>query len=391
MIAEIQAAPLRCRSYALSGLACALVLSSPGFAQDAGILLNEQIRQQADQPRTPSAQEPVAPLSPLPAPQGEDAEASSVVISRLSFTGQSDLLSAEDRQALQSLAVGQRLDINGLRALADRATQRLQQQGALLAYANLPPQDVTEGEITLAIHQGNLSGIQVERSDGVRLRASRIEAIGAASLADGASRDSLTSALLRLNDLPGISARGSLAPGATADSSVLTVRVDEERPVGLSLSGNNYGVESTGTTQGSATLRFNDLSGYGDYSALSYNRADGQDYLSFNGRIPLGATPWSATVSYSQLDYEHQEDPGKTLELTGDTRLATLGLDYALIRSRTLRLDLRGDYLQQRLEDDSVVGPLSDKGIDAWRLGLSGDYRDTLGMGGVTQFDALLT
>lgn len=369
----------------------ALVLGQAVLAQDAGILLNEQIRQQADQPRVPGAGESAESFAPLPAPVGENANASSVTVQRLVFTGEAELLSAGDRQALQELALGKRLDIAGLQALADRATQRLQQQGALLAYANLPPQDVTEGEVILEIHQGRLSGIEIEPGAQLRLRRERIEAIGARVMDEGATRETLTDALLRLNDLPGISARGSLSPGATPDSSVLTLRVDEGKPLGLSLSGNNYGVESTGTTQGAATLRLNNLSGHGDASALSYSRAEGQDYFAYSGQLPLGATPFTATASYSHLDYEHQTEPGTTLGLEGSARRITLGLDHALLRSRTLRLDLQGSYLQQGLEDKALAGILNDKDIDAWRLGLRGDLRDSLGSGGITLFNAMLT
>ncbi len=375
----------------LIGLTLPTFTANLALAQDAGVLLNEQIRQQADRERPPVADEQATPLAPLPEPHADNISEGSVQVARLIFTGQSDLLSNADRQALEALAVGQRLDIHGLQALADRVTQRLQQQGELLAYANLPPQDVTEGDITLQIHRGSLSAIEVVRSDNVRLREKRIEAMGQRALEDGATRDNLTDTLLRINDLPGVSARGSLSPGATPDTSVLTVRVDEGRPVGLSLSGNNYGVKSTGEWQGAATLRLNNLSGYGDYSSFTYSGAKGQDYLALNGQIPLGATPFTARVSYSHLDYEHQEDPGKTLQLTGEARRATLGMDYALIRSRTLRVDLNGDYMQQQLKDDSIAGRFSDKEIDAWRVGVSGDYRDNLGQGGVTRLSLLFT
>lgn len=368
-----------------------LLLGQAALAQDAGILLNEQIRQQVDAARVPAAQESVEASEPLPAPADASGNAGSVSVRRLVFTGEAELLSAEDRQALDALALGKRLDLGGLQALADRATQRLQQQGALLAYANLPPQDVTEGEVVLEIHQGSLSGIEIEAGTTLRLRRERIEAIGDRVLSKGATRDTLTAALLRLNDLPGISARGSLSPGATPDSSVLTLRVEEDKPVSFVFSGNNYGVESTGTTQGAATLRLNNLSGHGDSSALSYSRAEGQDYLAFSGELPLGATPFTATTSYSHLDYEHQTEPGTTLGLEGTTRRVTLGLDYALLRSRALRLDLQGSYLQQALQDKALAGTLSDKNIDAWRLGLSGDVRDALGAGGVTLFNAMLT
>lgn len=372
-------------------LVLALTCSGPGLAQDAGVLLNEQIRQQSDRERPPVVDDQAAPLAPLPSPGAESPSEGSVQVARLIFTGQSALLSQTDRQTLETLAVGQHLDIDGLQALADRTTQRLQQQGELLAYANLPPQDVTEGEITLEIRRGALSTIEVMRNENVRLREDRVEAIGQRVLKKGATRDSLTDALLRVNDLPGVSARGSLSPGATPDTSVLTVRVDETKPVSLSLSGNNYGVASTGELQGVGTLSFSNLSGYGDYSTLSYSGAEGQNYLSATAQVPIGATPFTARASYSHLDYEHTEEPGKTLQLRGETRRATMGVDYALIRTRALRVDLRGDYLQQQLEDNSLAGRVGDKDVDAWRVGVSGDLRDNLGQGGVTQLSFLVT
>ncbi len=369
----------------LAGLV--LLAAFPGLApaQDAGTLLRQQ--ESRSQPQLPPASQDTEEETisiPEDPPPVTDEEGTTVQITALHFSGDATLLSPEYRRSLADSVVGQRLGIRGLRALADRITAQLQQRGHLLAFALLPPQDVTEGQVTVEIRQGRLEEVVFEPEKGVRVRAGLLHAIGEKPLTGGVTRAHLEESLLRLNDLPGISARGRLAAGETANGSRLHISIKEAPLFNATLHSNNYGVASTGEIQTVAGLSLSDASGYGDYSSLVLSVAKGQRYAAIGTSLPLGAGGASARVRFSRLNYEHREEPGKLLELEGHAQVASLGLDYRPIRSRSLNLTLYADYLWKTLVDESLLGILQDKESQSLRLGVSAEHHDDWLGGGVT-------
>src|SRR5690606_21266455 len=110
---------------------------------------------------------------------------SGVTVVSLAFTGAVQLLSEKQRESLAQEAVGRTLDLAELQAIADRATQLVQDNGRLLAFAYLPPQDVTEGVVRVALAEGVVESWQFDLGAGARIRPERLTAI-----AHGAARPS---------------------------------------------------------------------------------------------------------------------------------------------------------------------------------------------------------
>ena len=70
--------------------------------------------------------------------------------------------------------------------------------------------------------------------------------------------------LLLLNDIPGVVARASFAPGASTGGADLVVTVAEDEPLTTTLEANNHGSATTGEYLLSASFHFKDLFGLGD-------------------------------------------------------------------------------------------------------------------------------
>src|SRR5690606_3971598 len=127
-----------------------------------------------------------------------DAGSVRITVQAIEVTGETALLSDAERAELEAAAVGQTLDFAGLQALADRVSQTLREKGRILARAYLPPQDVTEGEITIAVAEGAVEAWRFEKSDAVRIRQERLEAFAmqAARPGEPLTRQALERALL---------------------------------------------------------------------------------------------------------------------------------------------------------------------------------------------------
>ena len=315
-----------------------------------------------------------------------------IIVKGVRFTGKVELLPPAEREQLAASVRGKRLGIKGLYALADQVTAALQGSGRLLARALLPPQDVTSGIVTIEIAEGALKTITLDRANGVRVREDLLRAIIEGRVKpDGVTRQGLEDALLRMNDLPGVSVRAKLAPGEAPNTSKLVVGVEQAPVVGVSIWGDNYGSSSVGKAQGTGLVTLTDVTGRGDLTRLSGTVSQGQEFGSLATSVPIGASGLTANASYGYLDYHNIDATGLALGLTGFAHFANGGIDHSLIRSRNFNLQLGGAVTWKALVDDSIAGKLQDKRSTSGTLSLSGDRRDALLGGGITNWSVSWT
>lgn len=368
----------------LTGLLAAFV-SVESTAQDAGSLLREQerSRQLERLEQLPRAEEAAPPEVPAPQPES----GATVLVREVLFTGKFGLLSSAERAEFASSIKGQKLGIAGLRALADRITFSLQQKGRLMARAVLPPQDITGGAVTVAILDAELEAFEFDAGGGARVRNGLLRGILENHIeADEVTKDGLESALLRLNDLPGVSATARPRPGNAPNTTRLLVGVEQAPIFGAAIWNNNHGNAGTGSEQAGGLLSLTDLSGFGDETRLQATASEGLRH----GRLDVSAPVWTsgltASLGYSYLRYENIDDLGRALELEGTAKQLSAGLDYTLVRSRDIDIHLGIDYGRQALVDESIAGRLHDKRVDTAALSLSGDVRDGLLGAGLTSW-----
>ena len=365
--------------------ATALLTTVPGIAlaQDAGSLLREQQRQQelqkSERPSKP--EEPRGKQAPPALPETGET----ILVKELRFTGKADLLSPAERERFAAAVHNKRAGIASLQALADEVTAALQKQGRLLARAVLPPQDITAGIVTLDIAEGALERIDIERGKGARIREALLLAIAQSQVpADSVAKQALEEAILRMNDLPGVTARAKLVPGTTPNTSRLVVGVEQAPILSASLWSDNYGSVDTGRAQGNALVALADLTGLGDQTRFTGAFSEGQKFGQAEVSVPWGASGFTAHASYDYLAYRNIDGLGRLAGLEGFARHAGAGLDYGLIRSRRLNLRLSAGLHWKSLIDDAIAGRLQDKRVRSGNVALAGELRDALGGGALT-------
>ncbi|WP_332701470.1 ShlB/FhaC/HecB family hemolysin secretion/activation protein [Devosia sp.] len=363
----------------------AVIFSGEVRAQDVGSLLGEQWRLQERQ-RLESLPKPeeVAPGSAqLPAPeQGE-----TIIVRQLRFSAKVGLLSEADRARFSASVKDKRLGLTGLYALAGKVTASLQQQGHLLARAILPPQDITEGIVTIEIIEGTLEGITFEHGQNVRANEDRLRMIAESHLvAESVTKQDLEEALLRMNDHPGVTARAKLTPGTAANTSLLIVDVEQAPIFSASFWGDNAGSSSTGRAQGNALVTITDLTGHGDLTRLTGTFSEGQKFGQAASSMPLSTSKFTVNANYNYLQYRNVDDLGTALDLKGYAHSAGIGLDYGLINGRDFNLLVTGGLNWKALVDESLIGRLQDKRVIATQVGMNGDMRDHAFGSGLTSW-----
>ncbi|MDP1526515.1 MAG: ShlB/FhaC/HecB family hemolysin secretion/activation protein [Rhodocyclaceae bacterium] len=354
---------------------------------DAGQLLREsQPLRPALPDRLPASEAP--PTRPdLQATGGEK-----IAVHRIRFTGHEGLTTAQELHALVADAIGQSLDLGQLRQLADRVTRHLKSRGWFLARAYLPAQDVTEGDIEIAILPGRLEGGLpgagiVVAGESLRIDAQRIRTTVAGALqaagAEGAVHDShLERGLLLVNDLPGVTARSTLEKGADPGTTRLVIQAQE----GPLLSGNigidNQGNRYTGAERANGQLALNNPLRIGDQATLAFSAATGLELASLGYSLPLGHDGWRLSVGHTRLSYRIGEELAANRS-RGEAATSTLGLGYPLLRSRQKNISLRFALEHKALRDESLGVVVKDRRIHLASVGMNFDSLDTHWGGGM--------
>lgn len=354
------------------------------MAQDAGSLLREQQRREDAQrlDRLPAAEE----ASPQEKRAAGPQQGQTIVVRKLVFAGKTVILPETERARIATSVQGQRLDIAGIKAIADTVTIAVQKQGRVLAFAILPPQDITEGVVRVEIREGRLTEKTFERDGNVRVRQSRLDGIAADIPVESLEKKDLEAVLLRMNEHPGVTARARLMAGKAPQTSRLVIGIQQAPLFSASLWGDNAGSPSTGKAEANGQAVMTDLSGYGDVTRFTTTISEGQKFGQAAFSIPVGISPLSLNANYGFLDYRNIDAVGSILGLEGQAHYAGLGLDYGLVRSRDVNVRLTAGLDWKALTDDSLVGRLQDKRVISGTFGIAGDMRDELLGGGLTNW-----
>ena len=380
----------RAPALGLRALIAALGLVGSANAQttpSAGSLLEETRRPPpptlppATPPRVVDA--PVRPVLELP-------EGASVEVKAFRLSGHRSFDDAT-LQALLTGFTGRRLDLRGLNEAAAVLTRHYQRNGHLLSYAYLPAQRVDGGVVELAVLEGRIEAVQVVTAQEVRLSDHVVQAHTDALVSRGDTPEPVLQAqverqMLLLNDIPGVTARAAFTPGASTGGADLVVSVAEDEPLVTRFEYNNHGSSATGPHRGGLTLQFRNLFGVGDSTTARgfVSNRGGLVTGSLATQVPVGGQGWRLGASLSRLQYRLS---GNVSRSGAVGRANTVGLDasYPLRRSVDQNVWVRAGIDIKRLADDLLTfAESTEKRNDVGEIGLSSDWRDSVGGGGLS-------
>ena len=252
------------------------VVVSAAQAQDAGALQRElQLQLQKS---TPAPElERVKPAEPKIANPLDQK----IFVKKFQFKGNT-LVSDAQLQNLVKPWINTEITFGDLKDVTTAIQDYYAKQNRI-ASANVPPQEVKDGIVLIAVHEGKLGSVIVEPANPVAsLRASpEIARLYFITKPDGTQfidTKSLERAVLLLNDLPGITAAGVFEPGAKLEESDFHVKLTDGPVLSGQVALSNYGAASTGAGQVIAGLSLNDPSGFGDQSILDVIQSLGSTY-----------------------------------------------------------------------------------------------------------------
>lgn len=374
----------------ITGIGCLCVLTLPvGAANNlpsaGAILQNPGYQEQFNVPKTPSIE-----VAKEQQPQTVKDGGTKVFVKKINITGQS-AFAKEKLEALCAPAIGKEMTFSELNQEAAKVTNYFTKHGYPFASAYFPPQEVTDGQVEMRIMTGKYGTIITKNNS--RLRNSVVHAyFSNLQQGEDIKQGKLERDMLLMNDVRGVTAKGTLSKGATTGTADLTIEINDSKPVNGQVYVDNWGSRYTGHNRIGTEVYFNDITRNGDYLGMGGTYAGtGMNDYNFMYVLPLGGDGVTAGVSYSKMSYELSKEFAD-LDGEGNSWTTSAWMDYPIKRSRKTNLHATLTYNRRQLKDDLGLYQMDNrKHSQSLVYALRGDSHDTLGGGGMNTFSLSYT
>lgn len=295
------------------------------------------------------------------------------------FSGNT-LLAEDVLQASIADLLGQSLDLAGLRALAQRVSDRYTAAGYPFTKAFLPPQEVKDGVLKVAVLEGRYGKITVDGDP--EFAADSQSFLRGLNSGDPIRASPLERRLLVLADQPGLKMVPVLRSGEEEGTGDLVVTVTRAPSINLDAGYDNHGSLFTGEHRARFNARFDSPFRLGDQIQL---RAVSSTENLWLGNIvysfPLGATGVRGSLSHSRTAYELGGD-FRSLEASGTADTSSAAASFVLRRSSVANMSLSLTLENKSLRDQ--LGAIdSDERKSSRNLGVALQF-DRQSAGGIT-------
>lgn len=288
----------------------------------------------------------------------------------------------EDRlKALLADKKGKKLSFKDIQAGADRITRYFREKGYIVAKTYIPPQDVTAGVVHYRVEIGRFDRPAITNKTNIRDSAIEKQA-QAVKEGEYVTRDKLERAVWLVSDMAGADARVALSKGSQPGTVKLDMTVEPYVGKHGLISADNYGSRAMGYNEYSLDYDFWNPARNGDHLMASISTTGrhmfnwGANYIT-----PLAKDGLKLTVGYNVFSYD-MGDEWAMYKGVGTSRVTSLGLDYAIRRSRrhNLYTGIRFEHSEIKDEYRAFDATYGDKNRNALVFSLYGDDQDTAGM-----------
>lgn len=381
-------------------LTCALTLATTNTAaQSFGTVTPGGVQPNLERENAPKPDD--APELEIPAvpdrPLGEE-DGPRLVVKRFRLEGVESIPGTpiDEQQLANQLEDARKqhpegFTIGQLQGIANEITRLYRQNGFILALAFVPQQEIRDGTVTISVLTGELG--QLTTANNTSYSDKLIQRPVAGLVGEPVQLLKIESALLRINDIPGLSAAGVFRPGAKVGETELIVNTRGETPFEYTLIADDYGVETTGEQRLIANITANNPLGIGDklsLTALQTFDPEDSTYGAINYESLLWRADLLAGFSYSINDYAISQSLG-VIETDGKTEIISVYGKYVHTRTRRLNITAVLDLSSKQAEIDftdfnTSFGEGEDK-LTVVSAGIDADSVDSWMGGGINEFN----
>lgn len=305
-------------------------------------------------------------------PSSHDRDGRRFLVKGFQFSGNTVFNEARLRRVVERFTDLQ-LNLYDLNRAADAVSRFYRDQGYPVAGAFVPVQRVEDGLVAIQVVEGRIGAL---RFDGGWRYTDKV--LGAYLEPLAAEKQvtigQLERSLLLLNDLPGLDARATLAPGSRQGETDATIAIDE-KPLTLTLQMNNNGRKEAGATRYDAGLEFNNPLGIGDQLTWRGMKAERNlmRFTKLGYSLPLGADGLRLSLARSRVRYKVAGDFA-ALGIEGLVDSDEIGLSYALRRSRVSNISLSAGIKSTGSTQSALATALSSSRLPVASVGAAANW-----------------
>ncbi|MBI3272546.1 MAG: ShlB/FhaC/HecB family hemolysin secretion/activation protein [Planctomycetes bacterium] len=277
---------------------------------------------------------PAQPPAPGAAAAPAEADAGKIRISKVNFSGNT-AVKTEDLVRFLAPLLGRPFTMEGLQDLTERVTREYERRGFATARAYLPPQEIKDETLTIAILEGAIDEIIVEGNKHYsteflvgRLRRSVRKGV--------LSYPDLERAILLLNEFSDLRVSTLMEPGKTPGTTTLRVPVTDRLPLHVTFSYDNYGGHPLNEHKFGVDVDITNFLIPG--SNFGFGGSTGEDpTTALNGdlsyTLPVGTAGATLTLQYNQGNFNINQEQA-ALNIVGDSRGGGVTFTYPLVKDR---------------------------------------------------------
>jgi hemolysin activation/secretion protein len=302
-------------------------------------------REALERERLAPVPKPLAPrlTAPQQQPESPPPAGPSFLLRKVEFTPPSQLLNAEDLEAVAAPQIGRPTSFADVRALAQGVNALYMAKGHLTARAFVPSQKIVDGVLKVQLVEARLAALQMAAES--RLSPAFVESLLATSVGTLIDAPVLNERLTKLHRNTETRIGLAFEPAATGEPglSVIQVQADEPPFWTARLSASNEGADSLERNQLSANLALNNLLGRTDKLSLLLIGSKGSTSGNLQYSLPLPGPflGWGTRLTTGlSIGKTQSVSPGfDPVQLDGKSDGATVSMTQPLWASGSWALD----------------------------------------------------
>lgn len=294
-----------------------------------------------------------------------------ILINGFNFKG-NKLFNEQTLNSIIEDSIGKEYSLSDLHTITSKIEQFYQEKNYTFTHALIPPQEISDGKLTIEIVEGNYGKIQINNKS--RLKESIINnTIRSIKTNKTIQSNELESTLIRLNQIPGINAKSTLQPGSENGQADLIIDISNSSATNGELNIDNFGDKNTGTYKTTGSLAIKNPSGTGDQLNLKAMISNLENqYQRIAYQLPTNLGDAKIGIAYSSIQYKVGRE-FRIQNLSGNVNSQSIYLQQPIISQTNRYADMQLQYEDRIIKDkgDSYGGTIK-KQINIISISISG-------------------
>jgi len=239
---------------------------------------------------------------------------------------------------------------------ATEAVNSFYRKMGYLAFAEMPNQDLTDGNVLIQIAEARFSGAVVEDPTGQLSKTNLVQKTienqqPKNALVDLKAIDKASSAVA---EIPGVKASVSLRPGVNSGETEAVATIAEGKKIDGNVSLDSAGAKSIGELRALGKVTLNNPLGLGDSADAQAVHSKGMDFQRLSYTLPVGYSGWRAGINASNSQYNLIASEYISLNAKGPSSSQGLDLSIPLLREKDTQLSLQFAFDQKRFRNEAA-------------------------------------